>query len=289
MVGSTAGVRSDPALLRRILRNLLSNAIRYTGSGRVLLGCRRIPDALRIEVWDTGVGIPPDKLEDIFIEFRQLDDAPAERGKGLGLGLSIVERLAGILGHRITVKSTHGRGSCFAVEVPLATGPVSAPKTVPQRRARNFNDALVLCIDNEPAVVQGMETLLTGWGCRVLTASDGASALAVLDGRIPQAIVSDYHLDRGATGIEVLQQLERRLGLPVPAALITADRSGAIQAEAAELGYAVAHKPIRPGALKALVARLTAGHRPGPSPSLTPLPAQSAHHAEGRPPDDRPR
>ena len=264
MVGSTAGVRSDPALLRRILRNLLSNAIRYTGSGRVLLGCRRSPHALRIEVWDTGVGIPQDKLEDIFVEFRQLDDAPPERGKGLGLGLSIVERLAGILGHRVTVKSTPGRGSCFAIEVPLALGPVSAPRPASQRRSRNFNDALVLCIDNDPAVVQGMETLLTGWGCRVLTAADKAQALAVLDGRVPHAILSDYHLDRGATGIGVLEDLERHFGSPVPAALITADRSGAIQAEAAERGYAVAHKPIRPGALKALVARLTAGHRPIP-------------------------
>ncbi|GEO36770.1 hybrid sensor histidine kinase/response regulator [Skermanella aerolata] len=285
MVGSTAGVRSDPALLRRILRNLLSNAIRYTGSGRVLLGCRRGPNTLRIEVWDTGIGIPPDKLEDIFIEFRQLEDAPAERGKGLGLGLSIVERLAGILGHSVSVRSTHGRGSCFAIEVPLAAGPVSAPRTVPQRRARNFNDALVLCIDNDPAVVQGMETLLTGWGCRVLAASDGASALAVLDGRVPQAILSDYHLDRGATGIEILEELARHFGSPVPTALITADRSGAIQAEAAERGYAVAHKPIRPGALKALVSRLTAGHRPGPSSSLTPLPALPAPRAEARPPD----
>ncbi len=135
MVGSTAGVRSDPALLRRILRNLLSNAIRYTGSGRVLLGCRRGPQALRIEVWDTGVGIPQDKLEDIFIEFRQLDDAPPERGKGLGLGLSIVERLAGILGHRVTVKSTPGRGSCFAIEVPLATRPRQRAETQPHSAA----------------------------------------------------------------------------------------------------------------------------------------------------------
>jgi Na+/proline symporter/signal transduction histidine kinase len=262
MVGSSVGVRSDPALLRRILRNLLSNAIRYTASGRVLLGCRRCARSLRVEVWDTGVGIPQDKLEDIFVEFRQLDDAPAERGKGLGLGLSIVERLAGILGHRVTVRSWPGRGSCFAIEVPLALGPVSAPRPAAQRRGRNFGDALVLCIDNDASVIQGMETLLTGWGCRVVTAMDGAQALAVLDGRVPHAILSDYHLDRGATGIQVLEKLERHFGAPVPAALITADRSGFIQEEAALRGYALAHKPIRPGALKSLVARLIAGPRP---------------------------
>jgi CheY-like chemotaxis protein len=262
MVGSSVGVRSDPALLRRILRNFLSNAIRYTASGRVLLGCRRGARSLRVEVWDTGVGIPQDKLEDIFIEFRQLDDAPAERGKGLGLGLSIVERLAGILGHRVTVRSWPGRGSCFAIEVPLALGQVSAPRPAAQRRGRNFGDALVLCIDNDASVIQGMETLLNGWGCRVVTAVDGAQALAVLDGRVPHAILSDYHLDRGATGIQVLEELERHFGAPVPAALITADRSGFIQEKAALRGYALAHKPIRPGALKSLVARLIAGPRP---------------------------
>ena len=120
----------------------------------------------------------------------------------------------------------------------------------------------MLCIDNDASVIQGMETLLTGWGCRVVTAVDAPQALAVLDGRMPHAILSDYHLDRGTTGIAVLEELERHFGTPVPTALITADRSGFIQAEAAERGYALAHKPIRPGALKSLVARLIAGPRP---------------------------
>lgn len=261
MVASTAAVSSDPALLRRILQNFLANAIRYTGSGRVLLGCRRKRGGLRIEVWDTGVGIPDDKLNDIFVEFRQLDDVPAERGKGLGLGLSIVERLAGILGHKVTVRSERGRGSCFAIDVPYAAAAVILRRQPSRRPSRDFGAALVLCIDNDPAVSRGMATLLEGWGCRVVTAADARSALAALDGRIPDAILTDYHLDFGSTGLDALEELERHLGTSVPAALITADHGHAVQEEAAARGIALARKPLRPGALRALVAQLVARAR----------------------------
>ncbi|MCW2238832.1 PAS domain-containing hybrid sensor histidine kinase/response regulator [Azospirillum canadense] len=257
-VRSDAAVFSDPHLLRRILQNFLSNAVRYTARGRILFGCRRRGDALSIEVWDTGPGIPHDKQREIFVEFRQLDEGAADgaTGRGLGLGLAIVERLAGILGHGIAVRSEVGRGSGFSVLVPLAAeAPAERPAPAPRSR-RSFDGALVLCVENEPAIAQAMDTLLTGWSCRVVTAPTAEQALAALEGQVPDLILSDYHLGRGRTGLEALESLHAAFGRPVPAALITADRGAGLRDSAKAAGIPLLHKPVRPGALRALVNQL---------------------------------
>jgi CheY-like chemotaxis protein/anti-sigma regulatory factor (Ser/Thr protein kinase) len=249
-------VRSDRRLLRRLLQNLVSNAIKYTPAGRVLIGCRRQNDVVRIDVYDTGVGIPQSKWRDIFVEFHRLDQG-AKIARGLGLGLSIVERVARVLGSRIELESESGRGSHFAITVPRST---EAPMELPAREGVRVDTGQLagitaLCIDNEPAVLDGMETLLRGWGCEVIKAPGLAVALdAVSDKSIaPNGLLVDYHLDQG-NGIDAIIALRRRLG-DLPAILITADRSPDVREAARGEGVQVLHKPLKPAALRALLAQ----------------------------------
>ncbi len=251
-----AVVRSDRRLLRRLIQNLVSNAIKYTPQGRVLVGCRRRGDALRIDVYDTGLGIPGEKQRDIFVEFRRLDQG-ARIARGLGLGLSIVERVARVLGATVELDSTPGRGSHFAVSVPLSR---AAPVALPAREEWHVDPGqlagtVALCIDNEPAVLDGMETLLRGWGCDVVTAPSLAAALAtVANGpAMPNGLLVDYHLDRG-NGIDAIAALRKVCG-ELPAILITADRSPAVREQARAQSIQVLHKPVKPAALRALLAQ----------------------------------
>src|SRR5262245_12240418 len=248
-------VRSDRRLLRRLLQNLVSNAIKYTPNGRVLIGCRRRRSKLRIDVYDTGLGIPQSKKRVIFREFHRLDEG-AKVARGLGLGLSIVERIARVLGHKIDLKSAVGRGSHFSVEVPLTE---AVPLSPPQRGAVGIDRAqllgtVVLCIDNEPSVLDGMQTLLGGWGCMVLTAPDLPSALAAVEeAKVePNGLLVDYHLDHG-NGIDAITELRRRFGADLPAILITADRSP--REDAALHDIRVLNKPVKPASLRALLAQ----------------------------------
>lgn len=249
-------VRSDRRLLRRLVQNLVSNAIKYTPSGRVLIGCRRQGDTLRIDVYDTGLGIPPSKQRDIFVEFHRLDQG-AKIARGLGLGLSIVERVARVLGCEVSVDSADGQGSHFGVTVPLSN---AAPAELPEREETRVDPGqlagtVALCIDNEPSVLDGMKTLLSGWGCEVITAPDleGALAAVAASPAAPNGLLVDYHLDRG-TGIEAILALRRRYG-DLPAILITADRSPAVR-EAARTGHIqLLHKPVKPAALRSLLAQ----------------------------------
>src|SRR5262249_40439996 len=224
-VPCSLAVKSDRRLLRRLLQNLVSNAIKYTPKGRVLVGCRRHGDQLRIGVLDTGLGIPASKQQVIFKEFHRLDQG-AKVARGLGLGLSIVERIARVLDHRIEVVSTVGRGSQFAVEIPMsAVAPARAPlRDIGEGDRGRLSGVRVLCIDNEPTILDGMEALLGGWGCRVVKAVDLKSALAALaDSKvIPDALLVDYHIDEG-NGIEVITELRQRFPEAM-AILITADR-----------------------------------------------------------------
>jgi signal transduction histidine kinase len=259
VVPSSAAVRSDPALLRRVLQNFVANAIRYTAEGRVLAGARRRGGVLSLEVWDTGPGIPDDKREEIFEEFRRL--APVGEGaeKGLGLGLAIVRRIAGKLQHPVQVRSRVGRGSCFSVEVPLAaTAPAAASEPAPGVGAAKagFGGALVLCLDNERAVLDGMEALLGGWGCTVVAARTRAEALALLAGRRPRAIVADYHLDGDRAGTDELEGLFAAFGRSVPSVVVTADHTDAVRERIAGAGHAILYKPARPAALRAQLTRL---------------------------------
>jgi len=255
-VPCSAVVRADRRLLRRLIQNLVSNAIKYTPAGRVLIGCRRRGPALRIDVYDTGVGIPQSKQRDIFVEFHRLDEG-AKIARGLGLGLSIVERVARVLGCRVEVNSAAGRGSHFAVTVPLSdTAPIDLPARDDTRvDPGQLVGTTALCIDNEPAVLDGMETMLRGWGCEVIKAPDLDIALAAIteSHTMPNGLLVDYHLDHG-NGIDAVIALRRRCG-EVPAILITADRSPSVRAQARAQGIQVLQKPIKPAALRALLAQ----------------------------------
>lgn len=260
-VGCRARVVSDPKLLRRVLQNFLSNALRYTESGRVLLGCRRRGDQLLIQVWDTGPGIPPDQTEAIFQEFHRLHGSRRSQERGLGLGLAIVERIARMLDHPISLRSEPGRGTMFGISVPLA-GPRDAAHSLrsPRRRsAQDLHGLAVLCIDNEPDIIAGMAALIRPWGCEVLTACDESEALARIEafGRAPDVILADYHLDDEHNGIDLMNRLRALHGSELPGILLTADQSEAVRQETRAHGYRVLHKPLRPAALRALLGRLS--------------------------------
>ncbi|TVS09621.1 MAG: PAS domain S-box protein [Wenzhouxiangella sp.] len=258
-VGSRARVVSDPKLLRRVLQNFLSNALRYTRQGRVLIGCRRRDGHLMIQVLDTGPGIPADQTESIFREFHRLHESRRSEERGLGLGLAIVERIARILDHPITLRSQPGRGTLFAITVPLASG-VSAPlpaAPVGRRRGRDLVGTRVLCVDNEPDILAGMVSLIGPWGCEVRTACDEQEALQVLaDTGLPDVILADYHLDEAHNGIDLMNRLRARFGIRVPGILITADQTDVVRNEARANGYRVLHKPLKPAALRALLSRV---------------------------------
>jgi signal transduction histidine kinase/CheY-like chemotaxis protein len=254
-------VRSDRRLLRRLLQNLISNAIKYTPAGRVLVGCRRHGAQLRIEVCDTGIGIPASKRRAVFKEFHRLDQG-ARVARGLGLGLSIVERIARVLDCEVALKSTVGRGSRFSIEVPRAKGGsgVAKPRIPPRLEVGRLDGTVVVCIDNERAILDGMEKLLGGWGCRTLKAADLPQALAAIDasGLEPDGLLVDYHLD-GGNGIAVIAELRRRLGRqngqPLPAILITADRSLRVREEARSEAAHLLNKPLKPASLRALISQ----------------------------------
>ena len=256
-VSCSLAVESDRRLLRRLLQNLISNAIKYTPRGRVLVGCRRRRRRLRIDVYDTGLGIPSSKKRAIFQEFHRLDQG-AKVARGLGLGLSIVERIARVLDYKIGVVSTVGRGSHFSVEVPRST---AVPLRQHQRVVREvdrvqLSGITVLCIDNDLTILDGMETLLGGWGCRVFKAPDLAAAIAVMAeaDASPDGLLVDYHLDDG-DGITAIKELRRRFGADLTAILITADRSPHVREDARANDIQLLNKPVKPAALRALLTQ----------------------------------
>ncbi|MGN6461477.1 MAG: hybrid sensor histidine kinase/response regulator, partial [Pseudolabrys sp.] len=256
-VPSQRVIRSDRRMLRRLLQNLVSNAIKYTPKGRVLVGCRLRGDQLRIDVFDTGVGIPESQHKTIFAEFHRLDQG-ARIARGLGLGLSIVERIARVLQHEIDMDSRVGHGTHFSITVPLSDAPPAhLPITLqPESDASQLAGTVAVCIDNEPAILDGMEALLGGWGCRVIKAADAATALQIIeqDKLRPNGLLVDYHLDR-SNGIAAIARLRQQLGEDLPAILITADRSPRVRDEARTHGIQVLNKPLRPAALRALLAQ----------------------------------
>jgi len=262
LVDSRAVVHTDPTLLRRVVQNFVSNAIRYTRRGRVLVGCRRRGNELSIEVWDTGRGIPEHKIGEIFGEFRRLDADDPDVPSGLGLGLAIVDRIAKMLGHKVTVRSWPGRGSAFSIALPLTRDAVAQPLDRPERMAvpNLLAGKTVLCIDNEASILTAMRGLLQAWSCTVLTATDLDSAVVALRdaGRPPDAVLLDYHLRRSESGIDVLDRLSAVTSRPLRAVLITADHSEAVRAVAQARGLPLLHKPVSPAALRSLLSRLTA-------------------------------
>ncbi len=261
-VPCSALVRTDVQLLARILRNLLTNAIRYTRQGRILLGCRWHRQSLSIEVLDTGVGIPEDKLQEIFLEFRRGEPQGGQQDRGLGLGLAIVEKIARMLGHRVRVSSVPGRGSRFSIEVPLSRQlPVRHPSVevdaVPTLTERLVG-ARVWVVDNDAAICAGMRTLLESWGCQVVTALGEEDLARQVDGFHADAdlLIVDYHLDQGHNGIEVVSAVNARRARPLPVLMITANHGNELKQDLKGLGYTLMHKPVRPMKLKTAMIHL---------------------------------
>jgi signal transduction histidine kinase len=256
-VPTTLWGRSDPLLLRRIVQNLLANAVRYTETGRVLVGVRRSRATVRIEVHDTGPGFTPIQQERMFDEYQRFT---AEQGghshPGLGLGLAIVQRLAVLLGHPLAARSIPSRGSCFTLELER----VAAVRPTPAHpdAGAAFAGLRVLVVDDEPAVREAMRALLEGLGCRVSCASSTADALAgVRDGGFePGVILADYWLGDGDTGLQTLQSVEAELGRAVPGLLISADASFELP-EGCEL--LVLRKPVAPMRLRAAIRHVLRG------------------------------
>jgi len=254
---SEAWVRSDFILLEQIVFNLITNALRYTQRGGVLVGCRKRGDQLRIEVWDTGVGIPADQHDKIFGEFYRLGEPDRDRRGGLGLGLAIVDRLCRLLGHPIQVRSRIGKGSVFAITVPRAPADKRAieASVVPRSSEPSLaNGTLVLVIDDDPLVLEGMSGIFRQWGCQVITADTDDKALKVASeqDRLPDLIISDYFLSHGRTGIETVEWLRSELSASIPAFLISGDTDPATLLEAKNKGYHLLHKPVDPMALRAM-------------------------------------
>jgi Na+/proline symporter/signal transduction histidine kinase len=253
--GSALRVDSDIKLLRRILQNFLTNAFRYA-KGPVLLGVRRRKGELCLEVWDRGPGIPEDKLQVIFEEFKRLDSHQTRAEKGLGLGLAIADGLCRVLGHTLRVRSWPGRGSVFSVSVPLARVQTTTPAEVAELNGHLLGGAQVLCIDNEDSILIGMNSLLTRWGCQVWTARNRDECATLLgDGVRPQLALVDYHLDDGETGTELMAWLRTQLGEPVPGVVISADGRPETVAQVHAAGLDYLAKPVKPAALRALLSR----------------------------------
>jgi two-component system, sensor histidine kinase len=260
VVSTAAWVRSDFILLERILFNLVSNALRYTASGGVLVGCRRRGGRLLIEVWDTGVGIPQDQQSKIFGEFYRLGEPDRDRQAGLGLGLAIVDRLCRLLGHPIELASTLGRGTRFAVAAPaVAARREAAGPPAPVRSEMEVSRGkLVVVVDDDPLVLDGMGGIFRSWGCGVIAAGSYSEALKGLADHEsgPDLIVSDFCLPHGETGIGVIEKLRGEFRSPIPAFLVSGDTDPELLRQARSSGFHLLHKPVAPITLRALVNQI---------------------------------
>lgn len=252
---SSLVVKTDRNLLRRLIQNLVSNAIKYTRSGKILLGVRRRGELAEIQVLDTGIGIAPEKLGAVFQEFKRLEDG-AREAEGLGLGLSIVDRIARVLRLELRLHSEQGRGTRFSVLLPVtAEAEPAAAEAAPARLHGRvaLTGLSVFAIDNDARILDGMRLLLEGWGCRVTTFSGSAGLLR--ESQAPDLVLVDYHLD-GETGLDVVRRLRARHGDALPAMLITADRSQELRAAAEAMDVQVLSKPLKPAALRSMMMRV---------------------------------
>ncbi len=266
----SAHVLSDPHLLEQMIRNLLGNAIKYTRKGKVLLGCRRRGDRLLVEVWDSGIGIAGDQLQTIFEEFHQIDNAPEDSSKGLGLGLSIVQRLGHLLGHGVRVRSLPGKGSVFTIDLPRQTmlpvdGPPPTRAAAPQPDMAHHMHS-VLVVEDEPDVLDLLVQLLRGQGYAVTDAPDAPSALRlVAEGHYrPDVLLTDYNLPQGTNGLDLIAELRASIGGDLPAIVLSGDISSATLSRIAQADCALLTKPVRASDL--LQAIEQAARRSEPQP-----------------------
>lgn len=257
IVRSNRFVYSDPVLVERILRNLMSNALRYTSKGGIVVGCRWRRDRVRIEVWDSGPGIPEEQQEKVFEEFYQIGNPQRSSKKGLGLGLSIVRRLAVLLGYQIELRSQPGRGTRFAFDVPLGTAPVGKPVTEQIARAQvsDLSERLIVVIDDEAAIVDGMRVLLQGWGAKVIGSSIGDDVVAAVErhGRMPDLIIADYRLGAGIVGTAVIERLRQELDPEIPAILVTGSIAPDHILEAEAQRFDLLLKPVQSARLRTMI------------------------------------
>jgi signal transduction histidine kinase/CheY-like chemotaxis protein len=257
-----AVVDSDPMLFERILRNIVSNAVTYTDSGRVLVGCRRGP-SLRVQVWDTGRGIAESEQQRVFQEFYQIGNPERDRTRGVGLGLAIVKRLTTLLDHRLALTSREGKGTCFSVQVPYASTaaqPDAGDTRTPSRSAAD-GSGLILVVDDEGAIQLAMQSLLQSWGYSVIAAGSFLEMLNRIGSRreIPRLIICDYRLRNNETGSAVIERLRNEYNETIPGMLITGDTAPDRIKEAQASGYLLLHKPVANARLRAAIARLMQG------------------------------
>lgn len=260
---TSALVQSDPALLEQILRNLLGNAVKYTRNGKILIGCRRRGDQLRVEVWDTGIGIAENQLQAIFDEFHQVDNAARERSRGLGLGLSIVKQLAQLLGHEIDVRSILGKGSVFTVRIPMAGdskgGPTETAGTSMIDTGLMPRSAKIVIVDDDPDVLELLDQLLVGDGHLVRTAPDAAAAIKLITkGAIrPDILLTDYNLPGDRNGLELLSEARLQLSFDLPGIVLTGDISSETLALIDKEDCIELSKPVKAEELRAAIEKVT--------------------------------
>lgn len=255
VLDSRLAVRSDPAMLGRILRNFLSNAIKYTETGRVLVGVRRREGGLRIDVIDTGTGFDPAEAESVFREFHRLEGTAGQQG--IGLGLSIADRLARLLGHRLEVATRPGFGSRFSLSAEAAEAP-AVSTAAPLAPNRLLAGRRLLLVDDDPEIRRAALLLFEAWGCKAVAAAgldEVPAALERLEG-LPEALIVDYHLKRGRTGDWVAARIAERLGAPVPTVMVTGETAPELLQKVQGLGFPVLHKPLQPMRLRAVLQHL---------------------------------
>ncbi|GAA5540022.1 MULTISPECIES: PAS domain-containing hybrid sensor histidine kinase/response regulator [Brucella] len=268
VVPSSIVVKTDRNMLRRLIQNLVSNSIKYSRSGGMLLGVRRRGAFVELQVLDTGIGIAQHKLKLVFREFTRLDEGMRE-AEGLGLGLSIVDRIARLLEFPLSVRSVQGKGTTFTLRIPVSNEPVPVEETRSRRghaRALELTGLDVLCIDNDADILSGMETLLSGWGCNVTTLRNGAALKAFCANRstAPDVIVADYHLIH-ENGIDMIGFTREHFETEIPAILLTADRSKEVRQRAEDENITLLNKPLRPAALRSLLSHFYHARQDGSS------------------------
>ena len=279
VVPARCAVHTDVVLLERVLGNLVSNAIRYTEHGKVLVGCRRRPGGVELQVWDTGIGIASAQLPHVFDEFYQIDNPERDRSKGLGLGLAIVKRTLDLLGHPFAVRSTPGRGTCFSILLPAADAPpVALPPPEARMRGVRMAGTFIVVIDDEADTRRAMHALCRSWGAHALTAASAAECLERLQEHLrdPDLILCDYRLRQRQDGLAAVQQIRAHIGQPVPAIIITGDIAAADLRRVADAGLPLMHKPVGADRLLAAIEAALEAHPFGGS-EAAPNRAESVH------------
>ncbi|HEX5638025.1 MAG TPA: hybrid sensor histidine kinase/response regulator, partial [Gammaproteobacteria bacterium] len=251
-------IKTDPVLLETILRNLISNAIRYTPHGRIHLRCTAQEDHARIEIQDSGIGISPENQQEVFNEFVQLQNPERDRTKGLGLGLAIVKRLVNLLQHDLQMHSIPGTGTNFRLRLPIAEVVASSQIADDLQKNIGGQGMRVLVIDDEAVVRRAVESLLTEWGYEVIVAESSDEALNTLHSA-PDVIIADYRLRLNLTGIDAIRAVHARWGKHIPALIITGDTGPEQLREASQSGYSLLHKPVQPGRLRAYLRQVALG------------------------------